>query len=189
MGKQKIVGFGDPVLRTAARPVRVFHKKLHSLLDSMWEVLDAKDNGAALAAPQISVLKKIVVIDYQDEKLELINPEICACEGEQTDYESCLSFPSYIGLVPRFEQVTVNFQTRTGAPKKIRRSGPMSRCLQHEIDHLNGILFVDRMVEEQLMHQETKETIDLKSVLEMVNGEGNPEAYRKLQPAVAGTRK
>ncbi|MGE5398984.1 MAG: peptide deformylase [Ignavibacteriales bacterium] len=174
----KIVLFGDPVLREVAKPVTVFHHKLHALIDSMAGTLFRRDDGAALAAPQVGVLKRIVVIDYENEYLELINPEITASGGKQKGFEGCLSYPGYIGSVPRFETVTVKFQDRDGNEHIIERSGNMARCLQHEIDHLDGVLFIDRMDEDFLTHSDTDEEVSLEAALGLANGKtitGQPQ--------------
>jgi peptide deformylase len=157
MKKASIVQFGDPVLRTIAKQVTVFHKKLISTVDLMQYTLFNTENSAALAANQIAVLKRIVVIDYMDEYIEMINPEILDLSGESIDYEGCLSLPGYSGRVKRAENVTVKFQDRLGEEIIIERSGAMARCIQHEFDHLNGVLYIDRVVEEFVTDDETKE--------------------------------
>ncbi len=165
--KFKIVTFGNPVLRQKAKPVTVFHKKLHSLIDSIAETLAAEENSAALAANQVDILKRIVVIDYLNEYIELINPEILESSGSQTDYEGCLSFPSYVGKVTRANFVKVKYVDRFGKENIIEREGKLARCLQHEIDHLDGILYVDHVKEEYLFHSETDDKISLNEVKEL----------------------
>ena len=165
--KLNIVLFGDPVLREVAKPVNVFHKKLDILIDSMNYTLSLREDGAAIAANQIGVLKRITVINYEGEYFEMINPEIIEKEGGLVDnYEGCLSYPGYIGLVPRYEKVKVKYLDRRGDPHIIERTGSMARCIQHETDHLDGILFIDRMKEIMLTHSETKTTIELAKVIE-----------------------
>lgn len=170
VNKLKIVTFGDPVLRQKAKPVTVFHSKLNILIDSMSKTLYLRDDGAALAAPQVGVLKRIVVMDYEDEYLELVNPEILESSGEQTGFEGCLSFPGWFGSVKRAETIKVKYQDRTGKEHLIERSGNLARCLQHEIDHLDGVLFIDRVSEEFLEHSETEEKISLESAKEISLG-------------------
>lgn len=172
--KYKIVRFGEPVLREKAKPVTVFHHKLHELVDSLTDTLFRSEDGAAIAAPQIGVSKRIVVIDYEDEYIELINPEILSSDGEQTGYEGCLSFPGFIGNVTRSDTVKVKYQDRDGKEITIERSGNMARCLQHEIDHLDGILFIDKVSDKYLVHQDTKEKVLLQDVLELSNGKKTP---------------
>ncbi|HPB83858.1 MAG TPA: peptide deformylase [Spirochaetota bacterium] len=154
MKKAKIIHFGDPVLRQKAEPVAVFHKKLYAVVDTIKNTLLDTDYAAALAANQVSILKQITVIDYCDEYFEMINPEILESSGVNIGYEGCLSFPGFSGKVKRFENVTVRFFDRYGDEKIIQRSGSMARCIQHELDHLNGILYIDRMVEDFVTHDE-----------------------------------
>ena len=167
--KLKIILFGEPVLRQTAKPVTVFHKKLHAFIDSMSATLDACNDGAALAANQVGELKKLTVINYLGEYLELINPEIIESTGEQTDYEGCLSYPGYIGRVTRAETIKVKYVDRFGKEKVIERSGKMSRCIQHEIDHLNGILFIDKVREDHLVHADTDTEISIEYVRELAD--------------------
>jgi peptide deformylase len=167
--KLKIVLFGDPVLRQQAKPVTVFHSKIHSVIDSIADTLEHCDNGAALAAPQVGVLKRIVVIDYQDEYLELVNPDIIKMEGEQTDYEGCLSYPGYYGKVTRANKVAVKYHDRFGKETTIEREGKMARCLQHEIDHLDGLLFIDRMTEKYLVNGDDEPELSTEEALAQAN--------------------
>lgn len=165
----KILLFGDPILRQKAKPVIVFHHKLHSMIDNMADTLDARDDGAAIAANQVGVLKRIIVINYENEYLELINPEIISFSGKQSKYEGCLSYPGYVGLVSRYENIKVRYYNRNGIENFIERNGNLSICIQHEIDHLDGILFIDRVEEKHLIHSETKEKINLDDVVEIAN--------------------
>jgi peptide deformylase len=178
MSKLKIVSFGDPVLRQNAKPVTVFHGKLHTLINSMAKTLKSSSNGAAIAANQISVLKRIIVIDYDKEYFELINPEIIASEGEQTDYEGCLSLPGYFGLVKRYDYVKVKFQNRDGEEFIVERTDRLARCFQHEIDHLDGILFVDRMTEEFLVGDGNDSKIRRQDVIDIADGKILTESKR-----------
>lgn len=146
--KFKILEIGDPVLRQKAKPVTVFHKKLHALIDAIVETLDDRDDGAALAATQVGIMKRIVVVDYKNEFFEMINPEIISMEGLESDTEGCLSLPGLSGIVPRAVTVKVKYQDRNGIEQTIERSGALARCFQHEIDHLDGILYIDKMEEE-----------------------------------------
>lgn len=136
---------GDPVLRKKAVPVARFNEQLHRLLDDMVETM-IKAQGAGLAAPQIGISKKIIVLRDEDKILEIINPEITESEGESIDIEGCLSFPGLYGEVPRSARVAVSGQDRGGREIRISGEGFLARVLQHEIDHLHGILFVDRAV-------------------------------------------
>ena len=163
----KILQVGDPLLRQKARPVTVFHKKLHSAIDSMAETLYSSGNGAALAANQVGILKQIIVIDYEEEYLELLNPVILECSGEQTDQEGCLSFTGLYGNVKRFNYIKIKYCDRYGEEHILEKKGKMSRCIQHEIDHLNGILFIDRMEEELLDNIITNKKVELKPLLNL----------------------
>jgi peptide deformylase len=132
----------------------------------MVDTLYSKDDGAALAANQVGILKRIIVIDYEDEYLELVNPEIIEANGEQTDNEGCLSYPGYFGQVKRYDFVKVTYQDRYGKKHVIEKKGNMARCLQHEIDHLDGILFIDRLTEDFLINNESKDKIRLAVALD-----------------------
>jgi peptide deformylase len=165
MKKERIVQFGDPVLREIAQPVQVFHKKLHAVIDAIQYTLKHEDGGAALAANQVSILRRIVVIDYCGEYLELINPEILGSSGESVEEEGCLSLPGYFGRVKRAEQIKVRFQDRAGVERIIERGGAMARCIQHETDHLNGVLFIDRMDEQYVSNG--KENIAVEDLLNL----------------------
>ncbi|MGD8777862.1 MAG: peptide deformylase [Ignavibacteria bacterium] len=177
MKKLRIILFGSPVLRETAKPVTVYHKKFHSLIDSMAETLKSRDDGAALAANQVNILKRVTVINYEGEYLELINPEIIESAGEQNGYEGCLSYPGYMGLVRRYDYVKVKYFNRLGEKKIIERFGKLSRCIQHEIDHLNGILFIDKMEEEFLLHADTENKISRSTLLELANGKNETEKF------------
>lgn len=166
----KIVQFGDPVLRQVAKPVTIVHRKIQTLLKAMTATLAARNDGAALAAPQVGVLKRLIVIDYEQEHLELINPELMTTDGEEVAYEGCLSFPGYVGLVPRAHTVRLKYMTRSGQERIIEREGRMARCIQHELDHLEGILFIDRMTSSYLIHPETEATLDVQTVRNVANG-------------------
>lgn len=136
---------GDPVLRKKAVPVARFNEQLHRLLDDMVETM-IKAQGAGLAAPQVGISKRSIVLRDEDKILEIINPEITESEGESIDIEGCLSFPGLYGEVPRSARVVVSGQDRAGREIRISGEGFLARVLQHEIDHLHGILFVDRAV-------------------------------------------
>jgi len=164
-----IVPFGDPILRKKAKPVEAMTAKIEKLLDDMAETLYGADNGAGLAAPQIGLLKRIVVMDCGDGLLELINPEIMEMSGEQYGSEACLSYPGYVGQVRRANKVKVSYRNRSWEPCTIEGHGFEARCLQHEIDHLNGVLFIDRMEEPVLIHETSGEYVNLIDVLHLAN--------------------
>ncbi|GAB6088303.1 peptide deformylase [Alkaliphilus crotonatoxidans] len=136
----------DPILRKKARVVEQFDKRLHELLDDMAETMYDAD-GVGLAAPQIGILKRIVVIDVEDELIELINPEIIDTKGSQKGQEGCLSLPGISEDITRPQWVKVKAQDRHGNEFMIEGTDLLARAFCHEIDHLNGILFID-LIEE-----------------------------------------
>lgn len=147
MAIRKIVELGDPVLRKKSRRVDKFDKREWMLLKDMAETMyDAE--GVGLAAPQVGILKRMVVIDIGDGLIELINPEILEADGSQTGAEGCLSVPGRRGKVERPMRVVVAAQDRKGREFTIEGEGLMARALCHEIDHLDGIVYVDKMTEE-----------------------------------------
>ena len=143
MAKLKIVIAGAPVLREVAQPVERIDKKLQRLLRDMAETMYAAD-GVGLAAPQVGVSKRVVVIDVGEGLYELINPEIVKREGKVLGSEGCLSVPDYEGEVERSESVECEFTDKTGQRMLLSASGLLAICIQHELDHLDGILFIDK---------------------------------------------
>ncbi|MDY5992002.1 MAG: peptide deformylase [Oscillospiraceae bacterium] len=144
MAIRNIVTIDDPVLRKKSRPVVNFDEKLWTLLDDMKETLKKAD-GAGLAAVQVGILRRAVIVDVGDGKpLELINPEIVETSGEQEGQEGCLSLPGKWGVVRRPEFVKVRAQNRKGQWCMFKGEGLKARCFCHEIDHLDGIVFTDR---------------------------------------------
>lgn len=143
---REILKFGDPILRENSAEVTKFDKELCDLLDDMYETMTDAD-GIGLAAPQIGVLKRVVVIDVGKGRIELINPVITAMWGKQLEPEGCLSYVGKRGIVKRPRHVRVRAQNRFGKPIKLRGKELLARALCHEIDHLNGILYEDKVVE------------------------------------------
>ncbi len=143
MAVYQIVKQGDEVLRMRAKEVKEVNDNIRKLLDNMRETM-YEANGAGLAAPQIGISKRVIVVDVDDELLELVNPQIIKGEGSDVDIEGCLSIPGYSGEVERFQRVTVKALDRNGQEVELTREGLMARALQHEIDHLDGILYVDK---------------------------------------------
>lgn len=141
----RILYLPDPCLRKVAKPIETFDDDLQTLIDNMFETMyDAK--GVGLAAPQIGVSLRLSVIDVQGDKsnqLVIINPEIVESIGEMEYQEGCLSVPGTYDTVIRAKQVTVKALDRTGQPIEITADGLLGECLQHEIDHLNGKLYID----------------------------------------------
>ena len=146
MALRNIVTQGDDCLQKICRPVTAFGPRLHTLLDDMAETL-ADANGAGLAAPQVGVLRRIcLVLDEETEEyIELINPEIIAASGEQTGLEGCLSVPGKWGIVTRPNYVRVRAQDRDGNWFEAEGEGLTARAFCHEIEHLDGHLFVEHV--------------------------------------------
>ena len=135
---------GDEGLRKKSKEVEAINDKIYTLLKDMAETM-YKADGVGLAAPQIGILKRVVVIDIGEGLLELINPRIIAQSGEQLEVEGCLSIPGVLGEVKRPERVTVEALNRTGEKITIEGADLLARALCHEIDHLDGILFKDKV--------------------------------------------
>lgn len=143
MSIRNIVQIGDPVLKEKSKTVTKFHPRLHKLLDDMADTMyDA--NGVGLAAPQVGILKRAIVVDVGSGLIEMINPEIIEKKGEQiSPPEGCLSIPNLLGDVRRANYIKVKGQDRNGQSIELEAEGFLARAFQHEIDHLNGILFPD----------------------------------------------
>jgi peptide deformylase len=138
----KVIEEGDNVLRERAKEVSKINSNIAKLLNNMSDTMYAY-KGVGLAAPQVGVSKRVIVVDVGEGLIELINPEIVESFGEISDVEGCLSVPSIIGEVKRACNVKVRGLDRNGKKIEIEAEGYLSRALQHEIDHLDGILFVD----------------------------------------------
>ena len=144
MGIRKIMTVKEPCLHKVCRPVEKFDGKLHKLLDDMKEtLLDA--NGVGLAAPQVGILRRVVVVDTGEEMLELVNPELLETSGEQEGAEGCLSVPGKYGLVNRPMVAKVRAQDRDGNWFEVEGEELIARCFCHEIDHLDGIVYTEVM--------------------------------------------
>lgn len=143
MAVYRILEMGDPVLKEKAKAVPKITPNILKLLDNMADTMyDAE--GVGLAAPQIGVSKRVVVVDVGDGLIELINPEILQMEGEDTDTEGCLSIPGIQGDVTRASKVVIRALDRDGKKVEYCGEGLLARAFQHELDHLEGILFVDK---------------------------------------------
>ena len=142
---RKIITSENPILRQKAKKVHHFDPSLQKLVDDMFEMMhDA--NGVGLAAPQIAMSIRVFVAEYEDRKVALFNPEIVKAEGEALGTEGCLSIPGYAGdNIRRALKVVVKGQDVRGKSIRINAEGWFARILQHEIDHLNGVLFIDRL--------------------------------------------
>lgn len=147
MALRKIVTLEDPVLRKTSRKVEKFDKRLWDLLDDMKDTL-YNANGAGLAAVQVGILRRVVVIDVGDGLMELVNPEITDRSDEkQEEVEGCLSIPGRYGVTERPEWVKVKAQNREGKWVVYKGEGLKARCFCHELDHLDGVLYIDNALE------------------------------------------
>lgn len=156
MALRNILTEEDPTLRKVSRPVTKFDDRLHELLDDMAETLeDAR--GVGLAAPQVGILRRVVVVDVGEEILELINPEIISQSGEQTGMEGCLSVPGKYGIVTRPNVVKVRAQDRFGEWYEAEGEELIARAFCHELEHLDGHLYVDKV--ERFLTQEELEKL------------------------------
>lgn len=162
MAIRKIVTLGDEVLRKKSRPVVKFDEKLWQLLDDMKETMEKAD-GVGLAAVQVGVLRRVIVMNVGDGLIELINPEIIEVSGEQEGQEGCLSVPGRWGIVKRPNYVKLRAQNRKGQWRLYEGTELKARCFCHEIDHLDGQLYID---------VETKE-ISADEIMAERKGKGN----------------
>ena len=137
---------GDTTLRKKCRPVEEITPRILQLLDDMHDTLDVAQ-GVGLAAPQVGVLRRIVIVEIDDKKYEMINPEIIETKGKQEEIEACLSVPEKYGLVKRPAWVKVRAMDRHGKIFEAEGTGLMARCFCHELDHLDGTLYIDRAIE------------------------------------------
>ena len=147
MAIRKIRTEGDDILRKRSREVTSFDDRLHTLLDDMYETMVAAP-GLGLSAVQIGVLRRVAVIEMDEKKYEIINPVIVEHEGENIDIEGCLSIPEYYGTVKRPLKVKIEYQDRYGNKQTVEAEEYTAHCFCHEIDHMDGILFRDIVIEE-----------------------------------------
>ena len=143
MAIRSVVQVGDDVLRQKCFPVEEFDEKLWALLDDMKATVK-KEQGAGLAAPQVGVLRRLAVVDVEEGYFELINPVILQAKGEQTGWEGCLSVRGKSGIVSRPMKVTVSYQDRNGDKYLLKAKGFFARAICHELDHLDGVLYIDK---------------------------------------------
>ncbi|MBQ2931733.1 MAG: peptide deformylase [Clostridia bacterium] len=148
MAIRNIVKHGDDVLTKKCRKIEVFDQRLSQLVDDLFDTL-YESGGVGLAAPQVGVLKRVVVIDIDDEPYELINPEIIETRGVQNGPEGCLSYPGQFGMVKRPMYVKIKAQDRTGEWHEYEGEELLARAFCHETDHLDGNMFM-RLVDEWL---------------------------------------
>lgn len=162
MALRNIVTAGDPILGKTCRKVTKFDDKLHTLLDDMADTL-FEANGVGLAAPQVGILRRVVIVDSGEEIIELINPEIIEVEGEQTGTEGCLSVPGKYGIVTRPMRAVVRAQDRDGEWFEVEGEELMARCFCHELDHLDGHLYTEK-AERMLTPEELQEILEQEEV-------------------------
>ena len=144
MAIRNVVQVGDDVLRQKCFPVEAFDEELVKLLDDMKDTVK-KEQGAGLAAPQVGVLRRAVVVDLEDEGyFEFINPVIVSQKGEQSGWEGCLSVRGKSGIVSRPMKVTLSYQDRYGEKHILKAKGFFARAICHELDHLDGVLYIDK---------------------------------------------
>ena len=159
MALRKIVKIGDNKLRKICKPVEKFDRRLKILLEDMADTMyDA--NGVGLAAPQVGILRRAVVIDVGDGLVELVNPVIVESDGQQSGPEGCLSIPGRSGVVTRPNHVKVRAQDSEGNPVELEAQEFFARAVCHELDHLDGVLYVDKMDSEILEGDEEYEPVD-----------------------------
>lgn len=147
MPLREIRTLGDDILRKKSRPVEKIDDRILTLLNDMADTLHNTETGAAIAAPQVGVLRRAVVIDMGQGTVYLVNPEIIEMEGSQDVIEGCLSIPGKWGKLARPAKVKVKALNEKGEEILITGEGDMAKCLCHEIDHLDGILFIDKVTE------------------------------------------
>ena len=157
MGLRKILTDAEPALHKVCKSVDTFDARLHKLLEDMRETL-LDSGGVGLAAPQVGILRRVVLVDVGDEILELINPTLLETDGEQTGPEGCLSVPGKYGLVKRPYYAKVRAQDRNGAWYEAEGEELIARCFCHELDHLDGIIYTEVM--ERFLTEEELEAED-----------------------------
>lgn len=147
MAVRQIRRFGDDILRKKCKAVKVVDDKIRELLDDMADTMYNEPNGGGLAAPQIGVLKRLVVMDMGEGLIKLVNPVIIKTEGRQEVVEGCLSNPDVYGKLIRPYEVTVSALNEKGEPITLTGRGDLAKCICHELDHLEGVLFTDLVTE------------------------------------------
>ena len=165
MAIHKIITSENPILRQKAKKVHRFDASMQKLVDDMFETMHAA-HGAGLAAPQIALSIRLFVAEYEENKIALFNPEIIKAEGEELGTEGCLSIPGYAGdNIRRAASVVVKGQDVRGKPVRVKAEGWYARVLQHEIDHLDGILFLDRLDRPEDLREVSEEELAEEGVM------------------------
>lgn len=185
MAVRKILTMEQPVLRAKAKKVSRFDNYLQKLVDDMWETM-REAPGVGLAAPQIGESIRVLVAEFEENQVALVNPEIIKrSEEEELGTEGCLSIPGYVGEdVPRAAAVTIKGRDPKGKEIRVKAEGWWARVLQHEIDHLDGVLYIDRIPAEKVRRVEPDEVADEaevqhENVKETVAGESVPLSRKK----------
>lgn len=137
---------GDPILRKKSRKIDSINERMTELLDDMVDTMK-EANGVGLAAPQIGVLRRAVVIDVGEGPIKMINPEIVNESGSEVDQEGCLSVPGYVGTVERPTEITLKYTDENGEEQTIEATDLFARAICHEVDHLDGILYKDKVID------------------------------------------
>jgi peptide deformylase len=159
MAIRKIITTENPILRQKAKKVHRFDPSLQKLVDDMFETMHTA-GGVGLAGPQIAQSIRVFVAEYEDHKIAVFNPEIVKAEGEEIGPEGCLSIPGYVGEnIRRAAKVLVKGQDVRGKPIRVPAEGWFARIVQHEIDHLDGVLFIDRLDRPEDLREVTEEEI------------------------------
>jgi peptide deformylase len=165
MAIHKVITSENPILRQKAKKVHHFDASMQKLVDEMFETMHAA-HGVGLAAPQIALSIRLFVAEYEENKVALFNPEIIKAEGEELGTEGCLSIPGYAGdNIRRATSIVVKAQDVRGKPVRVRAEGWYARVLQHEIDHLDGILFLDRLDRPEDLREVSAEEIEQEEIM------------------------
>ena len=165
MAIHKVITSENPILRQKAKKVHHFDASMQKLVDDMFETMHAA-HGVGLAAPQIALSVRLFVAEYEENKLALFNPEIIKAEGEELGTEGCLSIPGYAGdNIRRATSIVVKGQDVRGKPMRVRAEGWYARVLQHEIDHLDGILFLDRLDRPEDLREVSAEEFEQEQIM------------------------
>ncbi len=176
MGLRELRIEGDPILRKKARPVKKIDERMRNLLDDMVETM-YEDKGIGLAGPQVGILRRVIVVDVGNGPYKMVNPEIIErSEETDEDVEGCLSVPAFNGTVIRPRQVKVKYMDENGEEKEVLAEDLFARCLCHEIDHLDGILFRDKVVREINMENPGEDDIRYLKEHGIIDDEDQAEA-------------
>lgn len=147
MALRKLRIEGDPILRKVSRPVKEINERYSALFDDMVETMET-EYGVGLAAPQVGILRRMIVINVGDGVYKMANPEILEQEGKCVDVEGCLSVPNFRGTVERPKKIKVRYMDENNEWHEMEAEDLKARCICHEIDHLNGVLFIDKYIDE-----------------------------------------